>query len=856
MKKLILQLLLVLLPIAYCLLPISAFSATVRIDPSTTTLASIKPFAVDVKIDDVADLYGLSFDVVFDPDLLKVVSFSEGGFLKSDGKPTTFLGTTTSGRLIIGMTRQGCVTGMNGGGELAEIVFKPKQPGTTTLKFESVSLFNSGTGSIPASASSSFVSISQKPINLFMNPSSTNLTSGHSFSLEIKADSVQDIYSASFDLVFDPNLLKVVSFSEGGLLNSDGKPTTFLATTTSGRAIIGITRQSEAGGVNGSGVLCSINFKARNSGEVILGFSNLSFKDSYGDYVAINQSQAKVNISPVNLKIVPGAVDILTERQFMVSVEASDVSDLYGVALDIAFDKNLLEADYGNIKEGNFLKENGQPTVFNRAIKDDRVVIGITREGRVAGVSGTGTLCSFTFKAKGSGTTSMVLQNISLKDSVLDEADISAEQAKVNIVPTQIKIEPAQVELKLERQGTMSVMVYDQLDLYSASFDLVFGSNTIGSFTVQNGGFLSRDGKSVSLVATVTDGRLVVGITRQGVVPGISGNGRLLIISFWSIGTPTCFLSFENLHMENSKLMFIAVQSGTASVSVSDTKARSIKGKILSLSNNSVKDLQVELVDSSFRTTTRSDSNGAYIFEAPQAGSYELKVTDKEMKVGAKVQAGKGEEKIIDFAIGNEAEVAPDLEMTIEKDGTRLIFGSETFFDKVAVGITEPDISLAIQPVTIREIKLSGTDTTLKKEAILEIPYPIGYQNPEDLRIFRLNPDLLIWNLVGGEIDRDRGVVKVGIAHFSIFGLIPLQTAFNAPLEKVYPNPCKGDKVCFWFNPAPAKCTIKIYNIAGELIRTLNDTNEWYVSNVASGVYIYVAKGEGWEKRGKIGVIK
>ncbi|MDI6751723.1 MAG: hypothetical protein QME07_02540 [bacterium] len=86
MKKLIGQPFLLLT--TYYLLLTTSYAATVKVDPSTITCTSLKPFTVDIVAEGFSDLYGAAFHLVFDPDYVSVVSCREGGLLKSDGKPT------------------------------------------------------------------------------------------------------------------------------------------------------------------------------------------------------------------------------------------------------------------------------------------------------------------------------------------------------------------------------------------------------------------------------------------------------------------------------------------------------------------------------------------------------------------------------------------------------------------------------------------------------------------------------------------------------------------------------------------------------------------------------------------------
>lgn len=99
----------------------------------------------------------------------------------------------------------------------------------------------------------------------------------------------------------------------------------------------------------------------------------------------------------------------------------------------------------------------------------------------------------------------------------------------------------------------------------------------------------------------------------------------------------------------------------------------------------------------------------------------------------------------------------------------------------------------------------------------------------------------------------------------------PPSPSLNLGDAHVFPNPCKvyeGNKyITFIYLTSDA--VIKIYTIAGELVRTLNKsgtanlTNRmaWDLKNnegetVASGIYIYLIKYRGMVKKGKIVLIR
>lgn len=84
----------------------------------------------------------------------------------------------------------------------------------------------------------------------------------------------------------------------------------------------------------------------------------------------------------------------------------------------------------------------------------------------------------------------------------------------------------------------------------------------------------------------------------------------------------------------------------------------------------------------------------------------------------------------------------------------------------------------------------------------------------------------------------------------------------------VYPNPCELAKGCngVTFTRLTLRASINIFTVSGEKVRTLEknsniDSAGWdlrneFGSRVASGLYLYVIKGEGSAKNGKIVIVR
>ncbi len=110
-------------------------------------------------------------------------------------------------------------------------------------------------------------------------PSSVKLND--QFNVEIVASNMTNLYNAPFVLSYDPVFLEYVGASEGPLLKSDGKPTGFQASgvKNSGQITVNLNRTGNNGGVNGTGTLATVMFKAKKQGAAGLKFIKASFTD-------------------------------------------------------------------------------------------------------------------------------------------------------------------------------------------------------------------------------------------------------------------------------------------------------------------------------------------------------------------------------------------------------------------------------------------------------------------------------------------------------------------------------------------------------------------------------------------------
>lgn len=256
--------------------------------------------------------------------------------------------------------------------------------------------------------------------------------------------------------------------------------------------------------------------------------------------------------------------------------------------------------------------------------------------------------------------------------------------------------------------------------------------------------------------------------------------------------------------------------------------------------------------------------------------------------------------------------LSPSAEVTREvPDGTKVYFSavavSVEFY--VAIGLDPVGNPREVDPSKINEAdnkvsweilvdgsireftiyQLGGLRITsnFQTSVTITIPYEDTNQdgivdgtniNEKSLKIYYLDEADSQWVLVGGVVDSQNNTVSAEVSHFSVYRLMATsEVSENLDNVVVYPNPFKPNdgnaRTGTWsqgiiFGNLTSRATIKIYTIAGELVRELEkppatggekvwDGNNEKGKKVASGVYLYlITNPQGDKKLGKLAVIK
>lgn len=110
----------------------------------------------------------------------------------------------------------------------------------------------------------------------------------------------------------------------------------------------------------------------------------------------------------------------------LLQVKVKDVGNLYGAAFDVKY--NPQQLTFEGISAGAFLKSKGvRVAIMKRNVPSSKkIIVGISRLGKVSGKSGNGVLADLKFSVKSGGKASLSLSNVSLRDPNLNKIAVTS----------------------------------------------------------------------------------------------------------------------------------------------------------------------------------------------------------------------------------------------------------------------------------------------------------------------------------------------------------------------------------------------------------------------------------------------
>ncbi len=99
----------------------------------------------------VNDLYGVAFDLWYDPSIIGLQSIDNTRGLLSSAQVTSSFRNSVSGKLVIALSLEGSSQGVTGKGNILTLSFLANSPGTTSITVNDVFVYDSSGNKIDAS---------------------------------------------------------------------------------------------------------------------------------------------------------------------------------------------------------------------------------------------------------------------------------------------------------------------------------------------------------------------------------------------------------------------------------------------------------------------------------------------------------------------------------------------------------------------------------------------------------------------------------------------------------------------------------------------------------------------------------
>ena len=118
------------------------------------------------------------------------------------------------------------------------------------------------------------------------------------FNVSVEIRNIESLYSAPLFVSYDPDLLELTAISEGSFLKKSGKNTVFSSSPnrTTGQVIVGYKQGAGAAGESGSGVLFSLGFRAKASGNAEISLNRVNFRDPDGSRLTVEPASTVIEI--------------------------------------------------------------------------------------------------------------------------------------------------------------------------------------------------------------------------------------------------------------------------------------------------------------------------------------------------------------------------------------------------------------------------------------------------------------------------------------------------------------------------------------------------------------------------------
>ena len=271
----------------------------------TEKVAVGNTFTLHLNVENVTNLARWECSIIFDTDLLEAVEVLQGDFLKTGNTQTYFDNGTidqASGSIqgieVIRFSGEG----VNGTGRLLSIKFSAKAIGEAFVIINDLSALSPNSNPIDLNQPLIPITITDtEREEVSFSIEETVVRAGSQFTLHVNITKATDITAWLSDVEFDPSALEVIEVREGDFLKGGSGNTFFLSgiidNTTGKITRVGVVHLNSIG-VDGTGILMSVTFVAKKSGDTHVTLSNPRAGSSALKITSLDRLRFAITVEP------------------------------------------------------------------------------------------------------------------------------------------------------------------------------------------------------------------------------------------------------------------------------------------------------------------------------------------------------------------------------------------------------------------------------------------------------------------------------------------------------------------------------------------------------------------------------
>ena len=415
----------------------------IKIVPSTQTVKRGDFLEINVSIEPIEEIWGIQFDIIFDPSELTANNVYYGGLFGGNGMFIPGEINNTAG-IIDDIACFYVGPGASSSpGNIAIINFSVGLTAEGSMIYISdVLLFNATGGLIPPTLykiqNGSF-SIEIEKTVVEVLPSSKGVHQKEAFTINISVTPGTEIAGVQVDVSFNPLLIQVINVTKGDLFGVDSFFNYTKIDNANGTIIGIICVKTSPGGTLTPGTLATITFQSLiEEGTSSVNLSNVIVGDAKGKAVPVTTYNGTVNveINYTKLYIEPANQTVSQQKEFIINVSVVPGETIAGIQFDVIFNPSLIEVE--NISYGGLFGPQNITGMFfvgeiNNTVGIIRDCVGIyLGEG---GINHSGNIATITFISKmKSGTSSILLSNVRAGDPAGEEAPTKILNGTINVI--------------------------------------------------------------------------------------------------------------------------------------------------------------------------------------------------------------------------------------------------------------------------------------------------------------------------------------------------------------------------------------------------------------------------------------